>query len=563
MESGASFFWMNGILATDLVEITSDPHRLESGGFWAIAITFEGANQFARFSTIALNEPFPQTDPWEPLESVWESSIGREQFYQYVEDIREQIARGEVYQANACRTLTTPFPDKSLDSLFAQLLLDNAAPYAAFLRLPGLEIASATPELFLKRENNVITTSPIKGTQNISGGSLFGEKDQAENIMIVDLMRNDLSRICETGTVEVTDFLRTEKHPGLHHLVSDISGTLQSGKTWSEIFQALLPAGSVSGAPKESALHIIESKEPTPREFYCGLIGYIEGHMAVLGVAIRTFWLQEKNLYFGAGAGITWPSDAHQEWRETQLKANRLIGIAGGVDEEGWQYGRGVFETILLVNGRPFFFDRHMERAEQACQELKIPIPDRSHVLTSINQLPKEPLARLRLSFGSHFSLSTAPYSQNSAALRLKIQEGRTAGVGKHKKFPYWENLDLLRSAQIEGFDEVLLVDEFGRVGEGATCTYLFHLDGEWVTPTLEVGVLPGTMRQVALDLGLAVEGVIRRNQLESIDSILALSSLRICSPVSSVGERRLRVDGSCEEFFQILWRTAQSDSVG
>ena len=562
MESGAPFFWMNGILATDLVELSSDPNRIESGGFWAIAITFEGAYQFARFSTVTRGAQFPRTAPWEPLQTVWRSSLDKEQYYQYVENIREKIAIGGVYQANACRILSTEYSGNSLDSLFAQLLKDNAAPYASYLRLPDLEIASATPELFLKRENDFITTSPIKGSKNISSGQLFGEKDKAENIMIVDLMRNDLSRVCEIGTIEVTDFLRTERHPGIEHLVSDISGQLQSESTWSEIFQSLLPAGSVSGAPKSSALQIIKSNEPEPREYYCGLIGYIEENKALLGLAIRTFWLKEQKIHFGAGAGITWPSDSHQEWRETQLKANRLIGIAGGVDEEGWQFGTGVFETILVAEGRPLFFDRHMERAELAGGQLQIPIAPRNQVMEMIAREPLTPLARLRLSFGSHLSLFISPYIRDSEPIRLRIVESKSAGVGEQKKFPYWENLDLLRSARLQGFDEILLVDESGRVGEGATCTYLFHLNGEWLTPALEVGVLPGIMRSVALDLGLATESVLLLDQLEFVDSILALSSLRICTSVSQIEERGLLVDGSAEEFFQKLWRAGQSDSV-
>ncbi len=563
MESEESCFWMNGILATDLVEITADPERLTSGGFWAIAITFEGEFRFARFSTVRFGEPFPSAGPWEPLQSVWQSSLDRDQYCRYVENVRELIACGEVYQVNACRTLTTPFKDSSLNSLFTQILKENAAPYATFLRLPGLEIASATPELFLKREKNLITTSPIKGTQRIASGLTFGEKDQAENIMIVDLMRNDLSQLCEVGTIEVTDFLRTETHPGLEHLVSDISGTLRSGATWSEIFQALIPGGSISGAPKSSALEIIKNNEPTKREYYCGLIGYVQNQKALIGLAIRTFWRNEESLHFGTGAGITWPSDAHQEWRETQLKANRLIGIAGGLDEEGWQFGAGIFETILQVEGRPIFFDRHLVRARQSAFTLGIQIPDRSYILKRINQLPMESFSRLRLSFGSHFSVSTSAYAPNASQLNIEIRQVEVAGIGDHKRFPYWENLDLLRSTRQAGFDEVLLIDESGRLGEGATCSYLFFVDGSWVAPTLETGVLPGVMRSIALELGLAEERTILRDELGFVESMVALSSLRICTPVSHVGERRLRVDAKLEELFIKLWRAAQSDSVG
>ena len=554
---------MNGILATGLLEVTSDPTRLETGGFWATSITFEGDYTFAHFSTVQRDQPFPITSEWNPIKTIWRSSLGRDHYYQYVEEIRRRIALGEVYQANACRVLSTPFAGESLDSLFTQLLERNLAPYSSFFRIPNLEIASATPELFLKREGKSVVTSPIKGTQTFKSGELFGVKDQAENIMIVDLMRNDLSRICEIGSIKVTDFLRTESHPEILHLVSDIGGELRDDITWAEIFNALLPAGSISGAPKSSALKIIEQNEPTPREIYCGLIGWIENQKAVLGLAIRTFWAQDQTIYFGSGAGITWPSDPHEEWRETELKANRLIGIAGGIDEEGWQFGAGIFETLLLIDGEPIFFDRHLDRAERAGRDLAIEIPGREQVLKAISYLDGFPMARLRLSFGSQFSQVIAPYIQDRTPLKIEVQRhSATAGVGAHKTYPYWKNLDLLRLANLGGFDEVLLIDEQGRVGEGATCSFLFQLHGKWVTPSLAVGVLPGIMRGIALDLGIATERDISHADLSSVDAMVALSSLRICVPIASVGERTLEIPLESELIYQRLWSAAQSDSV-
>jgi len=564
MESATPFFWMNGILATGLVEITSDPTRINDGGFWATSITFEGERIFAKFETVERDQPFPKTEEWKELCSIWKSSINRTQYYQYVEEIRRHILLGDVYQANACRVLSTPARGLSLDSLFAAMLEKNFAPYATFLRLPDIEIASATPELFLKREGRRITTSPIKGTQDYSTHDLFGSKDQSENIMIVDLMRNDLSQICDTGSVEVTDFLRVENHPGIRHLVSDIQGTLREDISWSQLFDQLLPPGSVSGAPKHSALQIIEENEPVPRGVYCGLMGWVQGDQSLLALAIRTFWSHQRTIYFGTGAGITWPSDPHLEWRETELKANRLVGIAGGIDEEGWQYGSGIFETILMVNGEPLFFDRHMERAEASGKELGIHIPSREEVLRAISYLARFKMARLRLSFGSQFSLSISAYERKHQSLKIRTLDQRVqSGIGSHKKFPYWENLDMVRAAQFDGFDEVLLIDEWGRVGEGATCNYLFHIDGQWVTTPVEVGVLPGVMRQIALDKGLAAIRELSRSDLERVNSMVALSSLRIAVPVSYLNDRSLEVGLESELIFDSLWSEAQSDSVG
>jgi para-aminobenzoate synthetase component 1 len=148
--------------------------------------------------------------------------------------------------------------------------------------------------------------------------------------MIVDLMRNDLGQICIPGSIAVPDLLRDEDHPGLSHLVSDVTGTLRSDISWAEILGALLPAGSISGAPKSAAKRIISEFESTPRSTYCGVLGWVHGDRSVISVAIRTFWREGEYIHFGTGAGITWSSDAEAEWEETQLKAERLISIVGG-----------------------------------------------------------------------------------------------------------------------------------------------------------------------------------------------------------------------------------------
>ena len=322
-------FWMGGILATQLEEITDDPKKVSDGGFWAASISFEGVSTFARFSKVKKSD-FPRRE-WKPLSGVWSSSLGREDYIGYVSQIRETISRGGVYQVNACRLLSNEMDKISLglSGLFSKLLDENPAPYASYLSIPGLEIASASPELFLSRSGKMIKTSPIKGTIREQETS-FGEKDRAENLMIVDLMRNDLGRICQPGTVDVSELFRHEKHPGLVHLVSDVKGELKEGVTWEEILRATTPPGSVSGAPKSAALSIIGQVEGA-RGPYCGALGWINGTQAQLSVAIRTFWNSNQDLVrFGTGAGITWGSDSELEWEETQLKARKLISIAGG-----------------------------------------------------------------------------------------------------------------------------------------------------------------------------------------------------------------------------------------
>ena len=324
MDLSESIFWMNGRLATNCVEISEDPNSLDKVGFWVTLQSFEGKFICARFATITEAQLPPKA--WSKISGSWKSSQLQDAFEKNVIEIKNRIADGEIYQVNLCRVLSADC-DQSLQGLATSLIAENPAPYASYLKLPGIEIASASPELFIERSGKEIKCSPIKGTSSVAE---FGEKDKAENIMIVDLMRNDFGQICESGSIDVPRLLATEEHPGLFHLVSDVVGTVKVGVGWKEILAALTPAGSISGAPKLSALNTIKELESNPRGPYCGVIGWSQGDQAVMSVGIRIFWSnQDGKIHFGTGAGITWQSDPTGEWEETELKAKRLMSIAG------------------------------------------------------------------------------------------------------------------------------------------------------------------------------------------------------------------------------------------
>ncbi|WP_406461427.1 chorismate-binding protein [Streptomyces sp. NBC_00111] len=330
-----------GLVASGLRDVTSDPAALESSGFWAVSADFEGALVCARFASVRSEEvPLPVPGAWRgPAPEEWTSSLDEGAYMAGVRRIRAHIAAGEVYQANLCRVLSAPLPGPraDVDALTALLARGNPAPYAGTLRLPehGVEIATASPELFLARDGRTVESGPIKGTGRTEDDLL--EKDHAENVMIVDLVRNDLGRVCEPGSVSVPDLCAVEKHPGLVHLVSTVRGRLADGAGWPELFTAAFPPGSVTGAPKSSALRIIEALETAPRGPYCGAVGWVDADRgtAELAVGIRTFWIDRTGpsplLRFGTGAGITWGSDPAREWAETELKASRLLAVASGV----------------------------------------------------------------------------------------------------------------------------------------------------------------------------------------------------------------------------------------
>ncbi|MER8067844.1 chorismate-binding protein [Streptomyces sp. NPDC094034] len=340
-----------GLVAFGLRDLTHDPEALDSAGFWAVAADFEGRLTCARFDEVR-SEPVPAPVPgqWRgPAAGDWTSSLDRDGYTKGVRRIREYIAAGDVYQVNLCRVLSAPLPapdTADVDALTALLARDNPAPYAGTIRLPahGVEIATASPELYLSTAGRTIESGPIKGTARTADELL--DKDYAENVMIVDLVRNDLGRVCATGSVTVPALCAVEPHPGLVHLVSTVRGELDGRAGWPELLSATFPPGSVSGAPKSSALRIIEELETAPRGPYCGGIGWVDADRgtAALAVGIRTFWIDRDTapravLRFGAGAGITWGSDPEGEWAETELKAARLLAIASGAYEASGRTG--------------------------------------------------------------------------------------------------------------------------------------------------------------------------------------------------------------------------------
>lgn len=320
---------LGGRLGRDLVEISDDPSVLDTAGRWAVVATFEGDVTCARFATWE-ERPLPHVGSWKgPEAASWTTSMNSATYQAAVREVRDRVAAGTVYQVNVCRVMSAPLSDgDDLQALAVRVGARHHAPYGGFLRLPGVEIVTASPELFLRRRDRRVWSAPIKGTGRTAAD--LTDKDTAENIMIVDLVRHDLAAVCEPGTVEVSSLLARERHPGLVHLVSTVTGRLTDGVGWRELFAAALPPGSVSGAPKSSALTAIDDLETVPRGPYCGAIGWVDADRgtAELAVGIRTFWAVDGILRFGTGAGITWGSDPSKEWAETMLKAERLVGLA-------------------------------------------------------------------------------------------------------------------------------------------------------------------------------------------------------------------------------------------
>ena len=437
--------WFGGLLAEGHLTTSDDPADLDRGGWWAVVVTFEGDVRLHRFATVRRAGLPRARGSWcGPAAGAWTSSLDERAYRAGVEEIRRRVRDGEVYQVNLCRVLSAELPAAADPwALAARLAAGNPAPYTGALEGPdGRWVVSASPELFLRREGDVVTSSPIKGTA--APGAPMLPKDEAENIMITDLVRNDLHRVCRPGTVEVTALLAREEHPGLAHLVSTVRGRLAPGAGWADLLAAAAPAGSVSGAPKSSALRAVRDLEPVPRGPYCGAIGWVDADRGTgcLAVGIRTFWADGGRLHYGTGAGITWGSDPAGEWEETRLKAGRLVALATGPPDQragrapdggtrerygtrgtgmsghgmsghgmsgttvwldgkvlpgeearvsavdhGITVGDGIFETCKVVDGVPFALGRHLRRLARSAAVLALPLPPEREIEDAVAEL--------------------------------------------------------------------------------------------------------------------------------------------------------------------------------
>jgi para-aminobenzoate synthetase component 1 len=249
--------------------------------------------------------------------------------------VREYILAGDIFQANLSQRFEAPLREDPL-ALYLRLRRRNPAPFAAYLDAGDLQVLSASPERYLKLDGDQVETRPIKGTRPRGLGPMHdaalgqalaeSEKDRAENVMIVDLLRNDLSRVSEPGTVGVPALFALEHHPTVHHLVSTVTGRLRPGAGAEELLRATFPGGSITGAPKVRAMEIIAELEPTRRGVYCGSIGYVgwDGAMDT-SIVIRTYVVRGGRVYFQAGGGIVADSEPESEYRETLDKARGLI----------------------------------------------------------------------------------------------------------------------------------------------------------------------------------------------------------------------------------------------
>jgi para-aminobenzoate synthetase component 1 len=338
-------------------EIFPALREIERGGFWAGYLAYDAGRAieriaartedeiglpdlaFVRFDDVRTMPALPALPELDVALGGGSSSLSPFEHELLVRRIHQLLADGDCYQVNLTRRVTYPVAPDPL-ALFGALAHASPAPHAMVCTfgaaLPGVAIVSASPECFLRIDGRDVATRPIKGTASDVAGLLGSAKDHAENLMIVDLARNDLGRVCEYGSVHVPKLFEVESHPGLVHLVSTVRGRLRADIDLAGLIRATFPPASITGAPKPRVLQAIEDLEPVRRGVYCGAIGWIDAsrRRAELAVAIRTFTIADGRTYLGLGGGIVADSCAREEWAETELKGARLLHAAGAYARE-------------------------------------------------------------------------------------------------------------------------------------------------------------------------------------------------------------------------------------
>lgn len=497
---------------------------------------------FALFAERREAEPLrPPTEAPGRSELVWRPSVDRATYDAAVARIREAIAAGETYQVNHTFRLRAKSRGDER-GLYRDLALAQRGAYAAYLDTGRYRVLSASPELFFRLDGERVTTRPMKGTaprgrwleedEEIARRLVASAKDRAENAMIVDLLRNDLGRISVPGGVRFEQLFRAERYETVWQLTSTISAELRPGTGIVEVFRALFPSGSVTGAPKVATMRLIAELEDSPRGVYCGAVGYLappgSGEpRARFNVAIRTAVVDAASglAEFGIGGGITWDSSAEGEYEEALTKARVLAAPRPSF---------ALIETLRFSPTEGFAdLPEHLERLAASAAYFGFRC-DREAVLGALEAAVAAPgtagetlRVRLRLERDGACSAETAP-APAAGPVRVALDDEPVDpdDVWLYHKTTRREPYDRRRRRRPD-VDDVILVNTLGEVTETTIANLAVLLDGGWVTPPRDSGLLAGTLRARLLREGRLRERRVRVEELEAAPALALVSSLR------------------------------------
>ena len=541
------------LIATQLNEVHGVLEEVEeasrNGLYCAGYVSFEAADAFsdgAHFTPVKHGSVLAQFALFENCETYswsespvsaldqkpWECQTSEHSYQEKVQSILDSIANGDVYQVK----LTSMHQSSAVQpsELYSQLLSAQQPSYGALLEFEDVSIVSGSPELFFEWRNDHLRTRPMKGT--IRRGRFDSEdqalalslhqstKDQAENIMIVDLLRNDLGRVAKTGTVSVNELCVIEGYPTVWQMVSEISCTTRDDVSLDSIFDALFPCGSVTGAPKSSSLRIIGELEDQPRGVYCGAIGLVApasgAISATFSVGIRTAEvLPNGDARYGSGGGVVSDSTPQAEYNEMILKSG-VLTMSAPAD---------LLETFRFVPGEAnSHIEDHLARLKSSAAQLGHRVPeDINELLTSgLKELTFDARVRLTLSMSGSVGIETAPAPSKRDLVTLAFSNN-PVDSSDLRLFHKTTNRSIYECRRQENVDDVILINERGECTETTIANFAIQLHGNWFTPPLSSGCLPGIERASLLAQGVLEERILLPQDVKDADQIIIFNSLR------------------------------------
>ncbi len=465
------------------------------------------------------------------------AETNQQEFGRAIEAIHARIKAGDTYQVNYTYRMSGDFFG-DVRSFYQHISENQRAEYSALLQFDQYTIASASPELFFRWQNGVLQTKPMKGTAargvDLAGDEISARylrhspKEKAENVMIVDLLRNDMNRISTPGSVHVDKLFTVEKYETVLQMTSTIRSKLSLHCAFAEIFQALFPCGSITGAPKISTMKIIRELEASARGIYTGCIGYFSpGPEAVFNVAIRTALIDrlQHKIKIGIGAGITIGSEAEKEFAECRLK-NRFLNTKSP------QFH--LLETLRCrADGTIFLRQEHLERLRNSARYFRFIFPEKKIRALLVKSAEKTDRGawkiRLLLHKDGRYEMQIHPLPQPDAnrILRLRICSDpvRSRDIFLFHKTTHRQVYDK-RLAQFPDCDDIILINEKGEITETTIGNIAVQLGGKKFTPPLQCGLLAGTYRGFLLQAGEIEERILRREDLIAAEKIYRLNSV-------------------------------------
>lgn len=439
-----------------------------------------------------------------------------------IKKIKEEIAKGNTYEVNYTYDFDVPFDGDELD-LFNFLLSKQKTPYNFYIKNQYDTVLSFSPELFFEMQNNHILTKPMKGTihrgkdkkedKNLIEFLKNDIKNRAENVMIVDLLRNDLGRIAKVGTVNVSKLFEIETHKTLHQMTSQIEADLKENTTFFDIFKVIFPCGSITGAPKISTMKVISNVEKGERNIYCGAIGMISPKETIFSVPIRILQkTNEQNKFkYRVGGAIVWDSDTQDEWEETLTKTKFL--------NDEFQ----IIETVKIENNSILFEKEHFKRMQKTAEHFgfKFKTPE----------IAKTDDGMLRILLNRDGEIKTelkriTPAKTSKIAISPIIQNSKNEFLYYKTTYRPWYYDSFQRIKNGEIYDEIFF-NEKGELTEGARSNIVLQLNGNLYTPPIQCGLLNGVFRQELLKNNKCTEKILYKKDLEKAEKIFCVNSVR------------------------------------